>query len=61
MRSGVTICNNFKWQWKMMWPVSASLQQLQSKMPLLFIMTISLGHLRTLSYCNKWHMDVLLN
>lgn len=47
MRRGVTI-EMFKGQWGMICPISArSIRQLQSKIPLLFTMTIRSGYLHT--------------
>ena len=47
MRSGVTI-EMFKGQWGMIWPISArSIREQQSKIPLLFTMTIRSGYLHT--------------
>lgn len=47
MRRGVTI-EMFKGQWGMICPISArSIRQLQSKLPLLFTMTIRSGYLHT--------------
>ena len=47
MKSGVTI-EIFKGQWGMIWPISArSIKEQQSKIPLLFTMTIRSGYLHT--------------